>query len=71
MVFSCSGVPCCVIVGWSNGNQLMVDLVAHYLQGFVSIVFAGGILIEDCLAGFATQSGELSWFRFIKGLYRQ
>ena len=30
MVSSCSGVPCCVIVGWFNGNQLMVDLVAHY-----------------------------------------
>jgi hypothetical protein len=24
MVSSCSGVPCCVIVGWFNGNQLMV-----------------------------------------------
>ena len=30
MVSSCSGVPYCVIVGWFNGNQLMVDLVAHY-----------------------------------------
>jgi hypothetical protein len=30
MVSSCSGVPCCVIVGWFNGNQLMADLVAHY-----------------------------------------
>ena len=29
MVSSCSGVPCCVIGGWFNGNQLMVDLVAH------------------------------------------
>jgi hypothetical protein len=29
MVSSCSGAPCCVIVGWFNGNQLMVDLVAH------------------------------------------
>ena len=29
LVSSCSGVPCCVIVGWFNGNQLMVDLVAH------------------------------------------
>jgi hypothetical protein len=23
MISSCSGVPCCVIVGWFNGNQLM------------------------------------------------
>jgi hypothetical protein len=30
MVSSCSGVPCGVIVGWFNGNQLMADLVAHY-----------------------------------------
>jgi hypothetical protein len=30
IVSSCSGVPCCVIVGWFSGNQLMVDLVAHY-----------------------------------------
>jgi hypothetical protein len=29
MVSSCSGVPCCVIDGWFNGNQLMVDFVAH------------------------------------------
>jgi hypothetical protein len=29
MVSSCSGAPCCIIVGWFNGNQLMVDLVAH------------------------------------------
>jgi hypothetical protein len=27
MISSCSGVPCCVIIGWFNGNQLMVDLV--------------------------------------------
>jgi hypothetical protein len=30
------------------------------LQGFVSIVFAEGIPIEDCLAGLL-QPGELSW----------
>jgi hypothetical protein len=36
MVSSCSGVPCCVIVGWFNGNQLMVDLVAHYKGLFPS-----------------------------------
>jgi hypothetical protein len=36
MVSSCSGVLCCVIVGWFNGNQLMVDLLAHYKGLFPS-----------------------------------
>ena len=42
MVSSCSGVPCCVIVGWFNGSQLMVDLVAHYK----------GLLLSSLLEGF-------------------
>jgi hypothetical protein len=39
MVSSCSGVHCSVIVGWFNGNQLMVDLVAHYKGLFPSLAF--------------------------------
>ena len=41
MVSSCSGVPCCVIFGWFNGNQLMVDLVAHYKGLFPSSLLEG------------------------------
>ena len=41
MVSSCSGVPCCVIVGWFNGNKLMVDLVAHYKGLFPSSLLEG------------------------------
>ena len=41
LVSSCSGVPCCVIVGWFNGNQLMVDLVAHYKGLFPSSLLEG------------------------------
>jgi hypothetical protein len=41
MVSSCSGVPCCVIVGWFNDNQLMVDLVAHYKGLFPSSLLEG------------------------------
>jgi hypothetical protein len=37
----CSGVPCCVIVGWFNGNQLMADLVAHYKGLFPSSLLEG------------------------------
>ena len=41
MVSSCSGVLCCVIVGWFDGNQLMVDLVAHYKGLFPSSLLEG------------------------------
>ena len=41
MVSSCSGIPCYVIVGWFNGNQLMVDLVAHYKGLFPSSLLKG------------------------------
>ena len=41
MVSSCSGLPCCVIVDWFNGNQLMVDLVAHYKGLFPSSLLEG------------------------------
>jgi hypothetical protein len=40
-VSSSSGVPCCVIVGWFKGNQLMVDLVAHYKGLFPSSLLEG------------------------------
>ena len=45
MVSSCSGIPCCVIVGWFNGNQLMVDLVAHY-KGLLLSSLLEGILLK-------------------------
>ena len=41
MAYSCSGVPCCVIVGGFNGNQLMADLVAHYKGLFPSSLLEG------------------------------
>ena len=55
MISSCSGVPCCIIVGWFNGNQLMADLVAHYKGLFLSS------LLEGLPLKFVTQPGELSW----------
>ena len=44
MVSSCSGVHCSVIVGWFNGNQLMVGLVAHYKGLFPSSLLEGFLL---------------------------
>ena len=52
MISSCSGVPCCIIVGWFNGNQLMVDLVAHYK----------GLLPSSLLEGFPLQ-GRIQDFK--------
>jgi hypothetical protein len=63
MVSSCSGVPCCVIVGWFNGNQLMVDLVAHYKGLFPSSLLEGFPLVIDAgsLEDFKVRLNSIPW----------
>jgi hypothetical protein len=59
MVSSCSGVPCCVIDGWFNGNQLMVDFVAHCKGLFPSSFVDSGNYLG------VTINKDLTWTKHI------